>query len=148
MSAIDREAGRLREGPLQLGDWLGPSPPHCGALSLFAGTVRNTHENRAVSGILYHAYVPLAERRLGEIETEAAQRFGAEVRLAHALGELRVGDISVIVVVYAGHREQSFAACRWAIDTIKQAVPIWKEERYADGDSRFLDGVPLTDISN
>jgi molybdopterin synthase catalytic subunit len=138
---------RLRQGPLDLADWLGaPMPAHCGGLAVFAGTVRDAHEGRAVSGIRYHAHPALAEARLAEIEAEASRRFGAEVAVAHALGELKVGDASVVVVARAPHRAEAFAACRWAIDTIKQAVPIWKEERYADGDSCFQEGTPLKSV--
>jgi len=68
------------------------------------------------------------------------------IAVAHALGELSIGDISVIVVVRGGHRIEAFAACRWAIDTIKQAVPIWKEEHYIDGEARFLEGTPLKSV--
>jgi molybdopterin synthase catalytic subunit len=140
-------SARLRAGPLQPGEWLRPAPPaHCGALAVFAGTVRNEHQGRAVRGIHYSAYAPLAEARLAEIEQHAGKRFGALVALAHAVGELAVGDVSVVVVVHAAHRAEAFAACRWAIDTIKQSVPIWKEERYADGDARFHEGTPLRDV--
>ncbi|MDR3415370.1 MAG: molybdenum cofactor biosynthesis protein MoaE [Nevskia sp.] len=140
---------RLRQGPLNLSEWVAaPMPPHCGGLAFFAGTVRNVHEGRAVSGIKYHAHVALAERRLAEIEAEAAARFGAEVSVAHAVGDLAVGDASVVVVARAGHRAEAFAACRWAIDTLKQTVPIWKEERYADGETRFQEGTPIKDIKN
>ena len=138
---------RLRQGALDLAEWLAAPPPDCGAVALFAGTVRNIHEGRAVTGIRYHAYAALAEARLREIEAQAQRSFGAQVTVAHAVGELLVGDASVVVLAQAGHRAGAFEACRWAIDTIKQAVPIWKEERYADGHSRFLDGVPLKDVS-
>lgn len=138
---------RLHEGPLRLQNWLGAAPPECGAQAIFTGTVRNVHEGRAVRGIRYHAYAPLAEKRLREIEDEARRRYGVHIALAHAIGELAVGDISVIVLVYGGHRDETFSACRWAIDTLKQTVPIWKEERYVEGESRFLDGTPLRDVS-
>lgn len=137
---------RLHEGALQLADWLSPSPPDCGALAVFAGTVRNVHNGRGVVSIRYHAHAPLAERRLAEIEAETARRFGVQVRLAHAVGELQVGEASVVVVVHGGHRKEAFEACRWAIDTIKSAVPVWKEERYTDGEVLWQDGTPLTDI--
>lgn len=140
---------RLQQGALLLADWLTePAPAHCGALAFFAGTVRNQHEGRAVSGMLYHAYAALAEVRLLEIETEAAARFGVVARVAHAVGELAVGDVSVVVVVHARHRGEAFDACRWTIDTIKQSVPIWKEERYVDGPSRFLEGQPLKAVKD
>lgn len=138
---------RLREGALNLGEWLTrPMPGDCGGLAVFAGTVRDIHEGRAVAGIHYHAHAALAERRLAEIEAEAARRYGVRIEVAHAVGELKVGEASVIIVVRAGHRAEAFEACRWAIDTLKQTVPIWKEERYADGDARFLEGTPIKNI--
>jgi molybdopterin synthase catalytic subunit len=138
---------RLREGALNPAEWLAkPMPPHCGGLAVFAGTVRDNHQGRVVTGIRYHAHAALAERRLAEIESEAARRFGVECEVAHATGELKVGEASVIIVVRAGHRAEAFDACRWAIDTLKQTVPIWKEERYAEGEARFLDGTPIKNI--
>jgi molybdopterin synthase catalytic subunit len=140
---------RLRNGALNLAEWLaGDQPADCGALAIFAGTVRNVHEGRAVRGMRYHAHASLAEARLAEIETETARRFGVTAQLAHAVGELAVGDISVIVVVRGGHRAEAFTACRWAIDTIKQAVPIWKEEFYVDGAPEFLDGTPIHNVED
>jgi molybdopterin synthase catalytic subunit len=139
---------RLRDGALRLTDWLAaPQPLEAGALSIFAGTVRNAHEGRAVRGLTYHAHRALAEARLAEIEVEAAKRYGVQIALAHAVGALGVGDISVVVVVRGGHRGESFAACRWAIDTIKQTVPIWKEEHYVDGEACFLEGVPIKTVA-
>jgi molybdopterin synthase catalytic subunit len=138
---------RLRQGALNLAEWLSqPMPGHCGGLAVFAGTVRDVHEGRAVTGINYHAHTALAERRLAEIEEEAGRRFGVQIEVAHAVGELKVGDASVVIVVRAGHRAEAFEACRWAIDTLKQTVPIWKEERYADGAARFLEGTPIKNI--
>jgi molybdopterin synthase catalytic subunit len=138
---------RLRQGALNLAEWLSqPMPGDCGGLAVFAGTVRDVHEGRAVTGINYHAHTALAERRLAEIEEEAARRFGVQVAVAHAVGELKVGDASVVIVVRAGHRAEAFEACRWAIDTLKQTVPIWKEERYADGAARFLEGTPIKTV--
>ncbi|MDI3259003.1 MAG: molybdenum cofactor biosynthesis protein MoaE [Sinobacteraceae bacterium] len=139
---------RLRPGALNLAEFLAqPAPPHCGALAVFAGTVRNQHDERTVTGIRYHAYAPLAEKRLAEIEEEGARRYGVRLAVAHAVGELKVGEISVVVVARAGHRGEAFAACRWAIDAIKRSVPIWKEERYADGAAEFLEGNPLRPVS-
>jgi molybdopterin synthase catalytic subunit len=139
---------RLREGALDLKEWLSkPAPPECGALAVFAGTVRNVHEGRAVRGLNYSAYAPLAEARLAQIERETAQRFQVHVEVAHSVGELQIGDVSVVVVVRAGHRGAAFEACRWTIDTIKQAVPIWKEERYQDGTACYLEGTPLKGVS-
>jgi molybdopterin synthase catalytic subunit len=61
---------------------------------------------------------------------------------------LQVGDASVVVVAWAGHRGQAFDACRWAIDTIKTSVPIWKEEHFADGEVRFQEGTPIGDVKS
>ena len=141
------EKSRLRQGALNLAEWLaGPMPGHCGGLAVFAGTVRDVHEGRAVTGIKYHAHTALAERRLAEIEAEGARRFGVQLSVGHAVGELKVGDASVVIVVRAGHRAEAFEACRWAIDTLKQTVPIWKEERYAEGPARFLEGTPIKPV--
>ncbi len=138
----------LHLGALNLAEWLAqPMPPDCGGLALFAGTVREVHEGRVVTGIRYHAHAALAERRLAEIEAEGTQRYGAQLSVAHAVGELKVGDASVVIVARAPHRAEAFAACRWAIDTLKQTVPIWKEERYADGAARFLEGTPIKSVS-
>lgn len=138
---------RLHDGPLVLADWLTDAQPaNAGALNVFAGTVRDIHDGRAVSGMTYHAHRGLAEARLQEIEAATEQRFGVRARLAHSVGTLAVGDISVIVVIRGGHRPESFEACRWAIDTIKQAVPIWKEEHYVDGEARYLEGVPIQPV--
>ncbi len=132
---------------MNLAEWLAaPAPVDCGALAVFAGTVRNEHAGRAVGGMRYHTHRSLAEARLREIEATTASRYGVRCDVAHAVGELGIGDISVIVVVRGGHRVEAFAACRWAIDTIKQAVPIWKEEHYVDGSARFLEGVPLKSV--
>lgn len=147
-SALDKDYPHLRIGALDLAEFLDgmPGQPDCGALTIFTGTIRDQHLGRAVSGIRYEAHLQLAERRLAEIEQEAAARFGAQLRVAHAVGELQVGDTSVVILARAGHRGEAFAAARWAIDTIKLAVPIWKEERYLDGDSQFLEGEPLQPV--
>jgi molybdopterin synthase catalytic subunit len=139
---------RLHQGPLNPADFLAPPPADCGGTAVFVGSVRNIHDGRGVTGIRYHAYAPLAEARLEQIEQEALRRFGCAVRLAHAVGELAVGQASVVVVAHSGHRAEAFEACRWAIDTIKQTVPIWKEERYDGGEARFLEGTPIREVGS
>lgn len=138
---------RLHEGALDIAGFLAdPLDAGDGAEILFAGTVRNLHEGRAVTSIRYHAHPALAEQRLREIEREGEARFGVRLRVAHATGLLQVGDASVAVLARGGHRGETFAAARWAIDTIKRAVPVWKEEHYADGSVAFQDGVPIENI--
>jgi len=148
MSALKTQP-RVRDGALNLADWLvDPQPATAGALNVFAGTVRNIHEGNAVSGMTYHAHRGLAEARLREIEAAAEARFKVSVLVAHAVGKLEIGEISVIVVIRGGHRAEGFEACRWTIDTIKAAVPIWKEEHYVDGEARFLEGVPIQPVES
>lgn len=135
---------RLVSGPINQDKWCDePRQPSCGGLTYFVGTVRNEHEGRAVRAITYHAHVALAERTLAEIEQVAASRFGVSVRVLHAIGLLHVGDASVVVTVAAGHRAESFDACRWTIDAIKSSVPIWKEEHFADGEAVFQQGTSI-----
>jgi molybdopterin synthase catalytic subunit len=115
-----------------------------GALVIFFGTVRDENEGRPVQSMTYEAHVALAEKALGEIEQEALDKFGVRrCRIQHRIGHLELGEPSVLIVVRAGHRDEAYAASRYAIDEVKQHAPIWKEEHYADGDSRYLDGVPL-----
>jgi molybdopterin synthase catalytic subunit len=82
------------------------------------------------------------------ILAEAQQRFAiVEARCAHRIGSLAIGDMAVWVGVSAGHRDAAFAACRYIIDEVKQRVPIWKNEHYADGESGWLhpDNTPVAD---
>lgn len=116
-----------------------------GALVVFYGTVRDENEGRPVQAMTYEAHVALAEKALREIEAETLEKFGVRrCRIQHRIGTLQLGEPSVLIVVRAGHRAAAYAASRYAIDEVKQRAPIWKEEHYADGDSRYLDGVPLT----
>jgi molybdopterin synthase catalytic subunit len=115
-----------------------------GALVIFYGTVRDENEGRPVQSMTYEAHVALAEKALREIEQEALDKFGVRrCRIQHRIGHLELGEPSVLIVVRAGHRDEAYAASRYAIDEVKQRAPIWKEEHYADGDSRYLEGVPL-----
>ncbi|HET8648100.1 MAG TPA: molybdenum cofactor biosynthesis protein MoaE [Vicinamibacteria bacterium] len=107
-----------------------------GALCLFVGVVRDHHQGRRVLRLEYEAYEEMALPLLARIEEEARRRWpvGA-VSIVHRLGPLEVGEASVAVAVRSAHREEAFAACRWAIDTLKATVPIWKKEYGEDGSS-------------
>lgn len=133
------------EAPLELEPLLRETEdPASGALVIFYGTVRNENDGRPVQAMTYEAHVALAEKALREIEAEAITRFGVQhCRIQHRIGLLQLGEPSVLIVVRAGHRDAAYAASRYAIDEVKQRAPIWKEEHYADGDRRYLDGVPL-----
>ncbi|MGH8458693.1 MAG: molybdenum cofactor biosynthesis protein MoaE, partial [Nevskiales bacterium] len=103
--------------------------PCSGALVVFGGTVRNENEGRPVTGMSYSAYAPLAEKALTEIEQDTLRRFDIQqCRIVHRIGELSLQEFSVLVVVRAAHRATAFDAARYAIDALKQRVPIWKEE--------------------
>lgn len=110
-----------------------------GAFASFEGWVRDHHEGRAVRGLLYEAYAALAETEGERILDETRARFDiVDVRCVHRVGELAVGELAVWVGASAGHRDAAFAACRHVIDEVKARVPIWKHERYVDGDAGWL----------
>ena len=124
---------RLQREPIDLAALQGTSPAD-GALSLFVGVVRNENGGKAVLRLEYEAYEEMALSLMAEIEEEARRRWPvSELRMVHRLGPMGIGEASVAVAVAAPHRGESFAACRFAIDTLKARVPIWKKEFYADG---------------
>lgn len=112
---------------------------HAGAFAGFEGWVRDHNEGRAVQGLRYEAYVALAEKEGERILAEAQDRFAiVDARCVHRIGELRVGELAVWVGVSAAHRDAAFDACRHIIDEVKSRVPIWKQERYREGDAGWL----------
>lgn len=114
--------------------------PAVGAVSLFLGTVRNHHEGRAVTGIDYEAYQPMAERELSAIANETCQQFpGLRLSVVHRVGRLTVGEASVAIAAAHARRAPSMAAARHVIEVLKQRVPIWKREHYVDGERRWVD---------
>ncbi|MDB4908463.1 MAG: molybdopterin converting factor [Gemmatimonadetes bacterium] len=111
-----------------------------GAALLFVGTVRETNEGRAVSGIDYQAYAGMAERQLELIARDACARFGTpDVVVEHRTGELALGEASVVIAVAHPHRGAAYDASRWIIEELKRLVPIWKREHYADGTREWVD---------
>jgi molybdopterin synthase catalytic subunit len=114
--------------------------PSDGALCLFVGIVRDNNGGRAVSHLEYEAYEEMALLEMQAIEREARGRWRlGDVRVVHRLGRLSIGEPSVAVSVVSAHRAEAFEACRYAIDTLKKTVPIWKKEFYADG-SAWIEG--------
>ena len=110
--------------------------PGCGAQVVFSGTVRDHAEGRSgVSRIEYEAYTEQVEARLADIAREARRRWPmiGRIALLHRVGELTVGESSVLVVVSAPHRAEAFDAARWSIDVLKETVPIWKRETWEGG---------------
>jgi MoaE-MoaD fusion protein len=105
-----------------------------GAVVVFDGIVRNNSRGRETLHLDYEAYEGMALKQMGRIADEARKKFGVrQVTMIHRLGRLEIGETSVLIVVASAHRAQAFEACRWLIDALKQTVPIWKKETFADG---------------
>jgi molybdopterin synthase catalytic subunit len=113
--------------------------PHCGAVVLFLGTVRDLTGEQVTVFLDYEAYAPMAEKKMAEIEEHVRQRWAVGgVGMVHRLGRLAVGDVSVAVAVSCPHRGQAFDAGRYAIDALKELVPIWKRENAPDGTGEWV----------
>ncbi len=106
-----------------------------GAVATFAGLVRNSNQGRTVRFLEYEAYEPLAVRALNRIVDEARDLWpGARLAVHHRIGRLEIGETSVVIVAASPHRGDAFSACRYAIERIKQIVPIWKHEHFEGGE--------------
>ncbi len=105
----------------------------CGAVLLFLGTVRDHHAGRQVARLDYSAYRPMAETALERIAAELEKGGDLKVAITHRLGEVPVGEASVVIAVSSPHRQAAYEASRMALERLKREVPIWKREHYADG---------------
>ena len=113
--------------------------PNAGAVVLFLGTTREMTGGRQTASLDYECYPEMAQRKLAELEAEARRRWPiVECAIVHRLGHLEPGEASVAVAVSTPHRDDAFAAGRWLIDTIKNEVPIWKRENWADGTTEWV----------
>ncbi|NBO92957.1 MAG: molybdenum cofactor biosynthesis protein MoaE [Planctomycetia bacterium] len=113
--------------------------PHCGAVVLFLGTVRDLTGEQITTALEYEAYAPMAEKKLAQVEEETRTKWPvADLVLVHRLGRLEVSEISVAVVVSCPHRAEAFDAGKFAIDRLKQMVPIWKKELGQDGPGEWV----------
>jgi len=105
-----------------------------GAVVIFDGIVRNHSRGRETRYLEYEAYDPMALKQMQQLAAEARQKFAIRnVAIVHRLGRLEIGESSVLIVVFSAHRAAAYEASRWLIDTLKQTVPIWKKEFFADG---------------
>ena len=112
--------------------------PAAGGFAFFAGAVRNEDHGRAVTALSYSAH-PSAEAELRRVAEEIAEKFRLHaVAAVHRVGDLAVGDLAVVVAVACPHRAEAFDACRALIDELKATVPIWKHQRFADGQSEWV----------
>jgi molybdopterin synthase catalytic subunit len=113
--------------------------PGCGAVVTFLGTVRDLTDGKVTVALDYEAYPSMAEKKMAEIEHDTRERWPVgDLAMIHRLGHLDVGDVSVAVAVSCPHRAQAFEACRYAIDRLKELVPIWKKENWADGTTEWV----------
>jgi molybdopterin synthase catalytic subunit len=110
--------------------------PAAGGLVVFSGVVRNETGGRSVKFLEYEAHVPMARAKMKEIGEAIRSRWPGvkKVAMAHRLGRLEIGEASVIIAVSASHRHEAFEACHYAIDRLKETVPIWKKEYFEDGE--------------
>ena len=111
-----------------------------GAIVLMSGMVRNNTDGKSVIALEYQAYEPMAISIFRQISTKIYQQWPdvTKIVIHHRTGRLIVGDISVLVAIGSPHRSEAFAACQYAIDTLKHNAPIWKKEHWADGSSRWV----------
>lgn len=116
---------------------------HTGANSIFLGRVRaDALENSLVTGIDYSAYPAMAEKVASEISAETVEKFDVQnVEIYHSTGLVKVGEVSLLVIVSSAHRRSSFHALEWAVDELKVRFPAWKKEMLEDGGHRWI-GAP------
>ncbi|MSP78736.1 MAG: molybdenum cofactor biosynthesis protein MoaE [Dehalococcoidia bacterium] len=108
--------------------------PENGGVVTFLGVTRNHNEGRKVLYLEYEAYEEMAQQELQRVAEEASRRWpGIDIAIGHRLGRLEIGEVSLIIATGAPHRKEAFAACAFAVDHIKETVPIWKREVFAGG---------------
>jgi molybdopterin synthase catalytic subunit len=111
------------------------SSPDCGAVTVFIGTVRNATKGKQVLQLEFEAYEKMALLEMEKIAVAILKKWPVyKILMHHRTGVLQVGEAPVLIVVAAAHRDAAFDACRYAIDTLKQTVPIWKKEIFEDGE--------------
>jgi molybdopterin converting factor subunit 1 len=126
---------RIVREPIAAGEIVaGMKAPEDGAVVVFDGIVRNNSHGRKTLYLEYEAYEAMALAKMGQIAAQMREQFDIHrIAIVHRLGRLEIGESSVFIVVASAHRRAAFDACRFAIDTLKRVVPIWKKEYFADG---------------
>lgn len=113
--------------------------PTDGAVVTFDGIVRNNFDGRQVRYLEYEAYAAMAEKKMAGIAAEVQAKFAVgDVAMVHRIGRLEIGESSILIAVAAPHRQPAFEACAYAMDRVKQDVPVWKKEFFADGESHWV----------
>jgi molybdopterin synthase catalytic subunit len=126
---------QLLDTPLSLADCVQfVTHPEAGGLALFIGNVRNATQGKSVKHLEFEAYAPMAIKEMHKIAQDIQHQWPAvKVAIHHRIGQLQITDTAVIIAVACPHRAAAFTACQYAIDTLKETVPIWKKEFFADG---------------
>lgn len=107
----------------------------CGGISAFIGTVRNDTKGKEVKQLDFSTYKPMAIKEMQKIADVALEKYPIEkIAIHHAEGMLQIGEVPVIITTSSKHRKAAFEACQFAIDTLKETVPIWKKEHFSDGE--------------
>ena len=107
----------------------------CGGIALFVGTVRNSTKDKSVNRLDFSTYKTMAIKEINKIAFTALEKYDIKkIAIHHAEGALQIGDVPVIIAVSSAHRQAAFEACQYAIDTLKETVPIWKKEYFDDGE--------------
>ena len=125
--------------------------PDCGAVVLFSGVARDhSSDRKGVDQLEYEAYEAQVQPRLAELAADARTRWPAVGRLVmiHRVGELVIGDSAVVVVASSPHRPEAFAAARFCIDALKATIPIWKRERWDQGESWGLEAQHIIEVDD
>ncbi|WP_078429265.1 molybdenum cofactor biosynthesis protein MoaE [Alkalihalobacterium alkalinitrilicum] len=118
---------------------------HSGAINTFIGTVREITKGKKTLYLEYDAYIPMAEKKLIQIGKEINHKWsGSNVAITHRIGRLDITDIAVVIAISTPHRTDSFDACRYAIERIKEIVPIWKKEHWENGEQWIGDQLERT----
>jgi molybdopterin synthase catalytic subunit len=139
---VDATVVRVTGEPLDLREAAAlVADPGAGGTCIFSGTVRDHSSAGPVVGLRYEAWEDLALRRLADLAADLHGRWPLRrVAILHRIGDLAVGEISVIVAVAAAHRAEAFEACREGIERLKDDVPVWKQEQLADGTAEWVLG--------
>ena len=136
---------KITSDEIELGDVIrAVEAGDAGAIVHFLGVVRNNTEGREVSYLEYEAYPPMAEKKMAEIAQEIYEKWGLNrIAMIHRVGRLEIGEVSVAVAVASPHRKEAFEACHYAMNRLKQIVPIWKREVWADGAEEWVKPDPV-----
>ena len=119
--------------------FVGEFDPTCGGVVTFCGVVRSSNRGQEVISILYDCYRDMADGEIEHITKAVTKECGVRsIMVVHRIGEVAVGEVSLLVAVSAEHRKEAFAAAQRVIDEIKRRVPIWKKEHYADAAAQWL----------